>query len=307
MFLTLIERLKDPKLNKKLKLCRFIDYVWYIFLSWVENLYIKSIPCSRCSLNTQLRDRKIIASLTSYPGRIKTVHLAIKSIMLQSVKPDLVELWLSEEQFPQKQLPERLNELVGRGLCIRYTKVDYRSHKKYFVALQEQKEDELVITFDDDIIYDPKCIERAIKKHIQYPNSIVVNQAKEITNNIDNTIKKYREWRIPKKGSSPSFKFFPLTGSGCLYPYGVMKAVAFDWDYIKKYALTTDDIWIKFVSSLSGVPIVETEPRAKTFSTISSSQVSHLGQVNCLEDGNDTNFQKLLDVFPSVLGIISNN
>lgn len=46
------------------------------------------------------RNEKIIVSLTSFPGRIHLVHKTIQTILLQSVKPDLIELWLAKEQFP---------------------------------------------------------------------------------------------------------------------------------------------------------------------------------------------------------------
>ena len=51
-------------------------------------------------LNTKKRNDKIIVSLTSFPGRIHLVHKTIQTILLQSIKPDLVELWLAKEQFP---------------------------------------------------------------------------------------------------------------------------------------------------------------------------------------------------------------
>lgn len=304
MFLTIIESLKEPRLNKTWKLCRFMDYVWYLFLSWVENVYIKVIPYSRCTLNTQPRDKKIIASLTSYPGRINVVHIAIKSILLQTMKPDVVELWLCEEQFPNKMLTKQLDKLIKQGLEIRYTQVDYRSHKKYFVALQEQKMGELVITFDDDIIYDPNCIARAYEKHKQYPNAIVVNQALEIKTDENQNILPYSKWSFPPNGGVPSYRCLPLTGSGCLYPYGIMDNRVFDWETIKVTTLTTDDIWIFFISALSGVPVVVTNPRAKKFTTVISSQTSHLGQANCLEGVNDLNFHNLITLYPDFYNAI---
>ena len=50
------------------------------------------------------RQPKIIASLTSYPPRIETVHIAIQSLLAQKHLPDLVVLWLYEDDFPNREL-----------------------------------------------------------------------------------------------------------------------------------------------------------------------------------------------------------
>ena len=53
---------------------------------------------------------KVIISLTSYPARIDTVHLTIRSILRQTVQADKILLWLSIEEFPNKyaDLPQNL-------------------------------------------------------------------------------------------------------------------------------------------------------------------------------------------------------
>lgn len=300
-FLSILEGLKEPSLNKRYKLLRALDYFWYLFISWLENIYIKLIPFSKLKVNLEERECKIIASLTTYPGRIDVVYYAIKSIMLQTMRPDRVILWLSEQQFPEHKVPEPLLRLTNKGLEIKYTNEDYRSHKKYFYVLQEQKSNELVITFDDDIIYDPKCIERAYIKHKQYPNAIVVNQALEVQFDEKGALLPFNKWSHPVFGGQPSFSFVPLTGSGCLYPFNVLCPKAFDWNEIQRYALTTDDLWIKFMSSLNNTPIVVTEPRSKKFTTVSSSQNSHLGQINCIDGQNDKDFASMAEAFPNVM------
>ena len=47
----------------------------------------------------------IVVSLTSYPGRIDVVHKTITTLLHQSLKPDVVILWLAHEQFRNKSLP----------------------------------------------------------------------------------------------------------------------------------------------------------------------------------------------------------
>ena len=60
---------------------------------------------------------KIVVSMTSYPGRImnvgKSIFLLLKK---QTIKPDEIHLWLSIEEFPNKEksLPEDLNLIIEK-------------------------------------------------------------------------------------------------------------------------------------------------------------------------------------------------
>ena len=65
----------------------------YFRLTGGQSLYhLKSTQaCKDCS--------GVIISLTTYPGRINTVWLAIETLLRQSVKPDAIILWLSTDQF----------------------------------------------------------------------------------------------------------------------------------------------------------------------------------------------------------------
>lgn len=45
------------------------------------------------------RHPQIIVSMTSYPARINTVHLAIRSLLAQKVLPDKIVLWLCKSDF----------------------------------------------------------------------------------------------------------------------------------------------------------------------------------------------------------------
>ena len=57
-----------------------------------------------------MRQPRVIVSMTSYPGRIETVHLALQSILNQTQKADKVILYLSAGQFLHKEndLPKEL-------------------------------------------------------------------------------------------------------------------------------------------------------------------------------------------------------
>lgn len=298
------DSIRDPQINPHRSWFERKYLAWCYYRSrFLLNILIRIVNTPQNGLNSDPRSEKIIASLTTYPGRIDTVFYAIKSIMLQTYKPDRIILWLASNQFPERKLPPNLLGLETRGLEIRYCD-DYRSHKKYYNALLEQKQDELVMTFDDDIIYNARTIERAFNKHLKYPKAVVSNLTKIVRCDNEGQIMPYKYWKKNPARKKPSFGLSPLTGSGCLYPYGVMCDTTFNWDVIKNNALTADDIWICFMANKSGTQIVEVDKPRIRFSTIMSSQESCLGNTNVNQGGNDVIVKKLSSLFPEVVDII---
>ena len=115
-------------------------YRWDCFM---ENCFIKSAQLPKRGVwQGEARKKKIVVSLTTFPARIDECYFAIKSLMIQSYPADRIILWLAKNQFPDEKLPSKYDKLIARGLEVRYCEEDLRSHKKYYYALQEQKEDE---------------------------------------------------------------------------------------------------------------------------------------------------------------------
>ena len=123
------------------------------------------------------RSPRIIVSLTSYPGRIKVVPETIDSLLRQNLKPDAVVLWLGIEHFPHrdKDLPNKLLRYKKHGLEIRWCN-DVRSYTKLVPALQTFPGD-IIVTVDDDVIYQEDWLEKLYAAHIQYPKEILCHHA----------------------------------------------------------------------------------------------------------------------------------
>lgn len=278
--------------------------VLYRFFVKLDNKSILKEKIPKNPLNTGDRKEKIIVSLTSFPARINKVHLSIKSLMLQTCKPDKIILWLANEQFPDKNLPQELLKLCDYGLEIRYCD-DLRSHKKYYYALKEQREDELVVTYDDDLIYPPKSIERLYKKHKQYPDCIVCNRAQACK--VENgKFGPYSTWKVlsDEGVKTPSTRLFPSTGGGTMYPYNKVSGEAFNKEAIFNSALSSDDIWMRFMSAKAKTKIIKTRKYHKTFIPIQGSQIESLQIENCLEGGNDRVISNLSNLYPEAVEFI---
>lgn len=268
-----------------------------------ENFYIKHAKLPACGVwDGAPREEKVIISLTSFPARIDTCYYAIKSLMLQSYKADRIILWLAENQFPAHSLPKKLDDLVDRGLEIRYCE-DLRAHKKYYHALQEQQAGEVVITYDDDIIYEADSVWKLIEQHRQYPRCIICNRGHFITTGQDGKVDTYRKWKVcsPEGVGRPAMMIMPSTGAGCLYPHNVMPATTFDVNLIKDYASTADDIWMCFNRLSAGVPVVKTREKTAILCNVSASQKEALTKINDLGHENERTIERLEKLFPGVL------
>src|ERR1035437_9916865 len=137
---------------------------------------------------------RIIVSITSFPSRINRLWLVIETLLRQSQKPDKIILWLSLDQFPSlNSLPINLLNLLKRGLEIQLKEDDFRSHKKYYYAINEYRND-VIITVDDDVFYHKELIENLVNIYHKFPKCVCCNYCTEIEV-ADKEIKPYISWK----------------------------------------------------------------------------------------------------------------
>ncbi len=284
-----------------------IPYFGGVWLRFVDKLCNKSILTEQLPenpLNTEPRDEIVIASLTSYPKRISTVHLAIKSLLLQTYKPDRVVLWLAEEQFPDKKLPDELTALCKYGLEIIWMH-DIYGHKKYFYPIVNQKDSEVIITFDDDIIYSPKLIERLMKTHKKFPNCLVCERGQTFDASFPNNPGKWNPHSAVGV-KVPTYSINPSPGGGCLIPKNAFHSDATDENKICSLAYKNDDLWYMFMSAENETKIVKTRKNHRTFSVISGSQTEQMATENVVMNKNEAVMQLLKEAYPLAWERISN-
>lgn len=275
---------------------RFFGGIWYRLLVNAENRALLKDRIPQQPLNTEPREEVIIASMTSYPARIPFVHLAIKSLMLQSYKPDRIILWLAEEQFPDKTLPDELTALTAHGLEIIWMH-DIYGHKKYFYPVMNQKENEVVITFDDDIIYPIRCIERLMKTHKAFPGCLVCERGQTI--NRDNLKNPGRWITLSDVGvKTPTYSMNPSPGGGCLIPFGAFYKDAQNEEIIRKLAYKNDDLWYMFMCAQNGTRMIKTRKYHRSFTTVAGSQVEQMATENVLGNKNVEIMEGLIAAYP---------
>jgi glycosyltransferase involved in cell wall biosynthesis len=243
-----------------------------------------------------------IFSLTSYSARINTVHITIESLLSQTVKPEKIILWLSDEEFPEREndLPDVLLFLKDKGLTIGWCN-NIRSYKKLIPALKEYP-GKIIITFDDDSIYHKDSAKTLYDCHKRYPHDIITHRISRLFYSEDRLNYLSRELHHEKISVNyhaslrePSF-FNKFTGvCGVLYPPGCLHPDVLDEKKYMTLAPTSDDIWFWVHAIRAGTHIRISDTHFPTVPSIPGSQETALYLVNDREE--DQNTRHLLNIF----------
>lgn len=251
------------------------------------------------------RNPQIIVSLTSHPARINTAHKTINTLLNQSLKPDKIILWLSEDEFPKKEndLPEKLIELKNFGLNIEWCE-NIKSYKKLLPALKKYPND-IIITADDDVYYEKDVVESLYNAYLEDNSNIYVRRAVklELKNNKIKPVsaRKYLyEYR-----KEPSYLNQLMGGSGCLYPPHCFNDEVFKGPEILQ---THDDVFFWAMSVLNNKKIKIVKGFDADLNFIEGTQKN--GLINSNKDGKEgvslkKAYKILISKYPQILNIIS--
>src|SRR5690606_33103483 len=201
-------------LRKQNKLQSLIRYV----IRKVSNILIPMYFILTKRKVTFSKDSDLIISLTSFPDRISRLWLVIECICRQTVLPEKIILWLSNEQFPNKihDIPSNLRKYVSNNnLQIEFVDGDLRSHKKYFYSFQ-MFPDKKIIVIDDDIFYPVIIIRTLLDTHRRYPEAIACLRA-YIVKFDDDRMMSYNSWNKCIEGMGATRRLFHTIGGGILY------------------------------------------------------------------------------------------
>ena len=236
----------------------------------------------------------LVVSLTSYPARIHYVSTVVESILSQTRKPDLLVLWLAENQFLNREedLPAELRDLIGKNqLQVRWCR-DLKPHKKYYYAFQEYP-DANVITVDDDLIYQNDTIELLQLSSIRHPKAVSAMRVHLMAVTGDGEILPYRLWvkETYAQPDTPNMQLTATGSGGILYPAGWYPEKLFDEKGISETCLNADDLWLKAWEMIQGYPVV-LACKGRGIRVIPGSQESALWNMN--QEENDSQFSRII-------------
>lgn len=196
-----------------------------------------------------------VVSLASYSKRINTLHICLESIFLQTLMPKKIILYL-DNSVQSDALPMEISSFIDKGLEIVFVSDDIASHNKYYYTLKEYPDD-IVITVDDDVIYDKNTFYNLMQTHRKYPQSVCATRVTYIKFDDDGKITSYNDWISEyDKLLQPSKRLLAVGVGGILYPPHIFSDEVFNKTNIRDLALTADDIWLKFMQLKNNVPVV---------------------------------------------------
>jgi hypothetical protein len=270
----------------------FFYRLFKLILNFIYPIYAYLFP--------NISHRKVLKSLnvnlTTFPPRIKSLHIVLSTLFRQTFKPNKIILWIAKEDFPSlKSLPIKVLAFSQKGLLIRYLP-NFKSHKKYYGAFKYYSKN-INITVDDDTFYPEDFIENMYKTYLEFPECITCNFALEITTS-KGKFNEYKKWSNKPSFSGPSFNIIPIGCEGVLYPPNSLSKDVLKFNTFMLLCPTADDIWLKFMSTIKNTPIKLVSNKQFTFINLFAAKISPLNFINSSQKGNDNQFNKLLEKYP---------
>ncbi len=235
-------------------------------------------------------------SLTSHRKRFSTLPLCLESLFAQTFSFDRIILYLDNSENIN-YLTDEIRHYESLGLKIIQADDNLACHSKYFYAMNDFPND-IIITVDDDVIYNPMCLEKLYLSYLKYPEAVSANRVHRINFNDEGDIKKYLDWDFEYNLiSEPSMHLFATGVGGVLYPPHILPQLTFDKELIKKYCLHTDDIWLKFMEYINNVSVVYSGMDPQHPKQIKGTRETGLFEYNKTHGINDLCIKELKKVF----------
>lgn len=248
----------------------------------------------------------LIASLTSYPLRIPTLHYTLYSLFAQEHKPDEVILWLSLKEFPNKEsdLPQSVLAFKKLGLNVQWCENNIKSYKKLIPALQAYP-DAVIVTADDDVVYPKDWLKKLYNAYVKNPQYIHCHRAHRISFDESGKLLPYAQWEnsISHLQTSPSFLNFFTGVGGVLYPPHCFFEDVTKEEKFLSLAPHQDDIWFFAMAVLNDVKInvVEGNYTDKDLvSYVNHTQTGALWIENVKSGLNDKVLKDILESYPAL-------
>jgi hypothetical protein len=200
-------------------------------------------------------NRRVIASLSTVPDRIKNLQPTIRSLLRQTRPPDEIVIAIPEFSIREQKryvVPKYLSELP-RVRVLRCSK-DWGPATKFIPAVQEELQADcghtLIMVLDDDRVYPRDALESYLYYNAQLPDAALCFRGAAMPSTLDWDHARMiygKDLREPRPVAV-------ITGCGSY----LVQPRFFDeslWDYSRapQVAFDIDDIWISACLSRRGV------------------------------------------------------
>lgn len=182
-------------------------------ISLFKSLQLLSIPKKR--LVKPVKEKvPVIISLTSIPSRLNTLHLVVRSLLMQDVAAEKIVLWLKTDL--KDTIPSALKKLISTRFEIRYSELNC-SHRKLIHSL-ELFPNHVIVTCDDDLMYRKNWLSTIYKEHQKQPEKIIGNHTVHIQHDDTGQPIPFKKWKYPQSKKVNPWAITPIGAWGVLYP-----------------------------------------------------------------------------------------
>lgn len=219
----------------------------------------------------------LTVSLTSYPARFATLHLVLRAMLSQSLRPDRVILWLDDGD--QHLLPPDVTALPGLTIAVC---PNWRCYKKLIPTLAAEP-GSYIVTADDDVYYPKDWLAGLVRAAA---SGVVCHRGHRIRLDGQGLPLRYRDWQRNIDAPDQSHLIFPTGVGGVIYAPGVFHPDVCDADLFQRLAPGADDLWLYWMHRLAGSVPQKIGGRFRIVEW-PDTQRQNLRASNLSQDGND--------------------
>lgn len=235
-------------------------------------------------------DRDLVISLTSHRARFPWLHLTLRCLLTQDVRPDRLVLWVCEQD--RAHLPDAVLGLIERGLEIRCAP-DRGPYTKLLPTL-DAFPDCYIVTADDEMYYAADWLKRLVRRTEPGAPVVVCHRAHRILFDCNNRPLPYGDWDKVVECRETTHDLVATGVGGVLYPPAVAGALRASVAAVVPLAPTADDIGLFWQERLLGFATCTTGHGDGNLPWPGSQQVA-LFKVNRRE--NDLSVHRLLGAY----------
>lgn len=223
-----------------------------------------------------------VVSLTSIRPRLLELSTTIESLLDQTMAPDEVILWLSDE-LAGEDIPLELQAQTKRGLTIKFCQ-DIGPHTKLIPSLRDNP-DRVIITADDDVLYPRYVCELLYTNYLKDQSKIYCTRARRINVEKKGDFNYVHDWPYVLD-EREGLDLFPLGYGGVLYPPRVFDEEVFKLSEQRRLAPYADDVWFKAMTLRKRVVCKRVAIKTEEFPLRPHSQEVTLKDQNVHSGGN---------------------
>ena len=211
--------------------------------------------------NDLKREVPLIVSVTQNESDFDELQICIYSLLNQTIFPDRIVLWLSDEYKNISNLPYEITQFIKNGLEIKFVK-DLGVFNKTVYALKEFP-NSIVVTASDEVYYQKDWLEKLYHSYITNPDNVHVHIADKIIFN-ENKILTSKKWNRFFDNECCGFQYYINSDGGVLIPPNSLIKEVFREDVFMKYLPFNENLWIWMMSVLSSKKICIVKNHNKT-------------------------------------------